>query len=341
MNQATIDILIVGAGLSGLIIASTLAQTNLQIAILEKNSTVGGRLATESIGPGQADTGAQFFTVRDPKFQKLVDQWLIDDIVFKWSDGWSRGNTPDGQRIIEPDGYPRFAVRHGFNALPRYLATSLARENISLQTGGFLHSLRTIDDGWQAIDQVGNVYTSRICAVTPPVPESLNLLKAGGTLLNSDDHNALSRVTYAPCLCGLFWVNGRANLPEPGAIPRPGGIIGWISDNQRKGVSPDATTITVHTIPEYSRLNYDKSDEAALAPIQKAMMDYLEPDTIIRSSRLLRWPFAQPEILHPERYLKAADLPPLYFGGDAFCHARIEGALLSGLAIGEAILKEI
>jgi len=82
-----------------------------RIALIDKAATVGGRLATWRVGPGLADSGAQFFTVRDATFQRYVDQWQADGLVYAWSMGWSDGSLVAS--TLANDGYPRYAVHGG------------------------------------------------------------------------------------------------------------------------------------------------------------------------------------------------------------------------------------
>ena len=117
MSLAT-DVLVVGAGLSGLLAASTLAARGLTVQVVDKGRSVGGRLATRRMGPGRADHGAQFFTVRDPAFAALVKQWEAAGHVYTWSHGWSDGSL--GQ--TPPDGHPRYATAEGMNTLAKVLA---------------------------------------------------------------------------------------------------------------------------------------------------------------------------------------------------------------------------
>eukprot|EP00923_Selenidium_pygospionis_P002811 GHVN01004314.1.p1 GENE.GHVN01004314.1~~GHVN01004314.1.p1 ORF type:complete len:477 (-),score=84.11 GHVN01004314.1:198-1628(-) len=110
------DVVIVGAGLTGLTAAISLltpgptdisssqapiqppgsqSAHELSLVILEKSTTVGGRLATRRMGEPQSqtylfqcDTGAQFFTCRSPEFISKVSEWVASGLVAEWSRGW-------------------------------------------------------------------------------------------------------------------------------------------------------------------------------------------------------------------------------------------------------------
>jgi len=66
-------VVIVGAGISGLVAARELAAHDVDVTVVDKGRSVGGRLATRRIGDARLDHGAQFFTVRTPAFQACVD----------------------------------------------------------------------------------------------------------------------------------------------------------------------------------------------------------------------------------------------------------------------------
>ena len=75
---------VVGAGLSGLVCARTLADAGVEVAVHEATDRVGGRMCTRRLGDAVCDSGAQFFTVRDPRFQALVDGWLAAGVAYEW-----------------------------------------------------------------------------------------------------------------------------------------------------------------------------------------------------------------------------------------------------------------
>jgi predicted NAD/FAD-dependent oxidoreductase len=323
------DVLIVGAGLSGLMAARVLQKRGRRVTVVDKGRSVGGRLATRRIGPGRADHGAQFFTVRSPKFRAWTEKWLAEETIFQWSTGWSDGSLVTA---ASPDSYPRYAVRGGMNNLAKRLAKDLdTRVNVRIQ------EVRPIENGWQVRSEDGRLYTSQALLLTPPVPQSLALLDTGGTCLSSADRQALERVEYAPCMAGLFWVDGSVQLPEPGAVQSPEAPVSWIANNRQKGISPDADIVTVHAGPAHSRLLWNETEAAALSSLQSALQPFLDPIARIIEAQLKRWRYAMPTTIHSDPCLLASGLSPLVFAGDAFGGPRVEGAALSGLAAAAAI----
>ncbi|GAB4479546.1 MAG: FAD-dependent oxidoreductase [Anaerolineae bacterium] len=330
------EILIVGAGMAGLMAGRALRAAGRPALLVDKGRSVGGRLATRRIGGGLADHGAQFFTARTPGFQALVSEWLADGLAFEWARGWSQGSVQHAasQEAPPDDGHPRYAVRGGMNELAHHLA-----QGLTIHTGVQVAAITPHDDDWLVYDSTGHIYRAGALILTPPVPQSLALLDVGGTPLAPEDRAALERITYAPCLCGLFHLDSDAGLPYPGAIQRPGAPVAWVADNRRKGISTEPI-VTVHAGPELSAALFERPDETVREALEAGLRLYLDaaraaeasaPPTQIREVQIKRWRYAQPTRLHPEQGLRAAGLPPLIFAGDAFGSPRVEGAALSGL----------
>jgi renalase len=294
--------------------ARSLVQRDMSVLVVEKNSCVGGRLATAQIGGGLADTGAQFFTVRNPQFRVIVDRWLDDGLVFEWAQGWS-----DGSLNSAPfDRHPRYAVRGGMVALAEHLAADL---DISLNT---------------PITMI----TSALL-LTPPAPHSLNMLNAGQVVLSAKDRETLEGLSYDPCVVGMFSVRGRVRLPEPGAVQRPNAPISWLADNQRKGLSLDTTLITVHANAAYSREIWAQPDWEVLVALEKGLREFKDSTATVIDMQLKRWLYSVPVHPYPNRYLHSINLPSLVFAGDSFGSPRVEGAALSGLAASKALVAAL
>ncbi len=322
------EIIIIGAGLAGLMAADWLQENGSSPLLIEKEASIGGRMATWQTENGRADYGAQFFTVRNPIFQKYVDQWLAQDIVFTWSHGWSDGSLGTTQA----DGFPRYAARNGMSALAQHLA-----HNKSTHLNTQINTITQNNTQWHLRDQNGNLYTSDALILTPPVPHSLALLASGNISLSDRDQQALSRIQYAPSWTALFAVEGDTTLPPSGVLHRPEAIVSWIADNQQKGVSPHSQIITMHIHPQKSGLWFFAPPEEIAGIFRAEIRPFLTPNSTLQLLNLHLWPYALPTTLHPQACLIVQEMPSLIFAGDAFNGPRIEGAALSGLAAAQAI----
>ncbi|HAJ34461.1 MAG TPA: FAD-dependent oxidoreductase [Chloroflexi bacterium] len=327
------DVLIIGAGMSGLMAASVLVAAGRRVTLLDKGRSVGGRLATRRIGAGRADHGAQFFTVRDPEFGAWVERWRDEGLVYVWSHGWSDGSLADAP----PDGHPRYAVQGGMNRLAKHLAAQVEAQGAEILTDVRVTAVTPHGDGWRLIGDDGRNFIASALIMTAPAPQTLAMLDAGATPLTAEDRACLERIRYAPALCGLYVVEGEVHLPAPGAVQRPDADFTWIADNRRKGISPDATVITVHASGDWSAARYDAPDAELSEAFECALRPWLAADAWIAEEQIKRWRYAAPTVLHPERLLRVAAHAPLLIGGDAFGAPRVEGAALSGLAIGRAL----
>lgn len=332
MSTNKADVFIVGAGIAGLMAANELQQAGLSVIVVDKGRGLGGRMATRRIGPGRADHGAQFFTTRHEQFGRFVREWQAQGLIHQWSTGWSSGSAfPPSQ-----DGHPRYVGSNGMTTVPKFLAKGL-----DVRKGTKLVSITAVSHQWQLIDETGTQFHSKALLMTPPVPQSLALLDAGNVPLAAPDRLSLDRIQYDPCIAAMYWLSGEVDLPEPGAIQRPGQTFPWLADNQRKGISPEATLITVHANPEISQELWDADNFIKIAVLQAGLQPFITPDTIIKEAQAHRWRYAIPTSLHPNRTLVAKGLPPLAFAGDAFREPRVEGAALSGLAAANELAQQI
>lgn len=324
-----IEIVIVGAGLSGIMAARTLTEAGKHVVLLDKGRSPGGRMATRRLAGGRADHGAQFFTVRDARFQTLVEAWLADGFVFEWSRGWS-----DGSLTSMRDGHPRYAARAGMNDLTQRLAAGL-----DVRTHVHVDKVRKMPGGWQIEDESGGIIRAGIVILTPPVPQSLELLRRSDVILPEALAAELASIEYIRCITVMLAVEGPVALPAPGAIQRPHAPVAWIADNHAKGIS-DSTIITMQAGAEYSAALWDEPDDVIVRDFKIHLMPFISDKTTIVEAQVKRWRYSAPTKVYPERCV-VVDLEGSILGlaGDAFGAPRVEGAVLSGLAVGEALAQ--
>jgi renalase len=316
------QLVIIGAGLSGLTAARALAG-EYDIVVLDKGRGVGGRMATRRIGAATLDHGAQFFTTHTTQFADVVAGWVAAGVAEPWFTGRV---GPHG--VEDSDGHTRFRGVPTMNAVAQHLADGLdVRRSTPVQ------SVERDGERWQ-VSTLDESFTADAVLLTAPVPQSLAMLAAGGVTLTDGDAAALEAIEYEPCLAVLAALDGPAQLPEPGAVDPLDGPVDWVADNQRKGVSA-APAVTVHASAEFTREHWDTDDDTVVTALLGALQ--LGSTLVPGGAQVHRWRYARPIAVHHARSLEAHGHPGLVFAGDAFGGAKVEGAVLSGLAAAEVL----
>ncbi len=330
MARSPDSCLIVGAGICGLLAARELAEAGVEVTVLEESRNVGGRMATRRFGGAVFDHGAQFFTVRGERFGALVNGWLQAGAAAEWSGGFPKPGES------APDGYPRYRGAEGMASIPRHLATGL-----DVRPGERVIRVDNEDDRWRIFTEAGGEYSADALLLTPPAPQSLALAESGGFRLARADQQALSEISYDPCLALMARLDGDDSpVPRPGGLQIKGEPLDWISDNRLKSISPSAS-LTIHAGPAYSRDHYDSPHEEIEHELIRLAEEALGARFAERvtETRLQRWRYSWVTHPHPEPCLAAASRAPLIFAGDGFGQPKVEGAALSGLAAADLLLK--
>ncbi|MCZ7544317.1 MAG: FAD-dependent oxidoreductase [Anaerolineae bacterium] len=324
----TLPCIVVGAGIAGLLAAQALGARGVPTVVLDKGRGVGGRMATRRMGEAVFDHGAQFFTVRDQRFGNLVDQWQADGVVVAWARGFA--DAAGGMaRCRTP---PRYRGIDGMTAIAKHLARKLdVRRNTRVT------AIRWQEDGWAAHTESGDTVMGRALVLTPPVPQSLALLAAGGLALPADVRDALSAITYTPCIALLARLEGPSQVPEPGGLSLTANRSrGWPT-TRAKGISPHAPAITVHAGPAFSSAHWEAEDAQIARTLLAAAGRWIGHD--VCSVHVQRWRYSRPAQTGDAACLVVSRPAPIVFAGDAFGGARVEGAALSGLAAADQVLE--
>ncbi len=337
------DVIIIGAGLSGLTAAERLAANGRSVLVVDKGRSVGGRLATRRIGSAVLDHGAQFFTARSELFQAAVDDWMEAGVVEEWCRGFD-----------QHDGYPRYRTADGMNQLAKHLKNGLeapsvegaeaTRGSVDIVTGARAASIIPLgpevavsydDSATRPPDEALAVITSA------PVPQTLELLDSGGIRMPQDIYDGVRALRYHKVIGLLATLSSNAPFGETGAQQRPDDpIFTFAADNQVKGISP-SPSVTFHASHAVSEELYEATDAEVLKRLQPEAAARLG-DAQIVEIQVKRWRYAGPVEPWPERCLEATTSgAPVVLCGDAFGGPKVEGAFLSGLAAADTILERL
>jgi predicted NAD/FAD-dependent oxidoreductase len=331
MNHKDRTCLVVGGGLAGLVAATVLHREGVQVTVLDKGRGIGGRLATrrikdEALGVGVFDYGAQFFTVRDPRFRIWVHQWLEAGVAMQWSRGFP---TEDG--TLRGVGEPRYRGAGGIRGIAKHLAAEL-----DIRTSTRVIEISWDRDEWSVRTEADDLFRGSFLVLTPPVPQSLELIHASGLMLPAAVEDRLHSVAYEPCLAVLALLRGPTQIPEPGGMWLSGEPIAWMADNQQKGISPGAVGVTIHAGLDFSQAHWQADDTAVAGQLLAAAAPWLGSEVV--QYQVHRWRYSKPSTFHGEPCLRLNDPGPWILAGDALGGPRIEGAFLSGLSAADATL---
>ncbi len=125
--------------MAGIVCARTLAQAGRRVTLFDKSRRPGGRMATRESPFGSFDHGAQYFTVRDKRFQQALD--TVPGIHRPWSATSVRVLDPLGH-VLEaglPGGEPHWVGVPGMRSLPEAWAAGLEPRSGGLWAAGAAH----------------------------------------------------------------------------------------------------------------------------------------------------------------------------------------------------------
>ncbi len=77
-DRDSVDVVVVGAGLSGLSAARVLHESGASVAVLEARDRVGGRTLTDRIGQADFDLGGQWLGPKQRRMHDLTDEFGIE-----------------------------------------------------------------------------------------------------------------------------------------------------------------------------------------------------------------------------------------------------------------------
>lgn len=325
------SVLVVGAGVSGLLAATILKEHGVDVVVIDKGRGAGGRMSTRRVDlngtSAYFDHGAQYFTVHDQEFANYVERWLKLGII-KLLD----------EKLIRENGEPalsdelRYIGTTGMNAIAKYLADSLP-----------VHFSERVDklsfnNRWIAETNKGRTFTADAVLLSQPVPQSLELLTKSTIDVPHELEQELNSVDYHPCIATLLLFEGIAPILPYCGIWLRGEPIAWVSDNMQKGISP-LPTLTVHAGPLFSAEHWNTSD----SNIVEMMLDCLKAwiKSPVKLSQVHRWRYGLAKSVLDKPFVRIDSPAPLMFIGDAFVAPRVEGAAISGIRAAHALLKDL
>lgn len=301
------DNIIIGAGVSGLVLARRIQESGADVLIIEKSKSVGGRMATRRDGDAAFDHGAQLTSLS-------LTNHLKDELWKPW---------------VVIDGETKFALNLGMNKIGKNLAqgldVKLNEKVINLKQ----HQYVTVEF------ESGHTEVAKRVFLTCPVPQSVELLKTAQ--INYPE--SLAQVQYAKALVGLFRLESNSSQIKNFTYEENAGRgIFSVSNQQSKGVSENLA-FTVVMNPKFSEQYFEHSEADSLFLIENCFTSYLttkfklnESEFTFVRSQLKKWRYSHPIKSFGLDYLALADQKVVLIG-DGFTGGSLAKSAASARAV--------
>jgi hypothetical protein len=322
-----LSVAVIGGGLSGLFAARSIKDHGHHVKVFEKTDRPGGRIATQTDGVHFFDTGAQYFTVRDPRLKRYVQSWQMDGIVQPWKGKVQvikKGRLSDEKQVTE-----RWVGVPTMEALAAHLAAAVEIElNVTVE------SVTKHNGQWKLIDLHNRVYEPYdVVIVAVPPPRATGLLRSSPAL-----RRQVAEVKMQPCLAVMAAFEKPLDLSFDAAFIHQSSVR-WAARNNSKPRRPAPECWVFHGNAEWSQKVSDRKDDQTTG--RSLIASFFES---------IGKPFIDPICQKTRFWRSAAAVNPLNLGclwdaefnigvcGDWCQMSRVEGAALSGMAMAGKIL---
>lgn len=341
---------IVGGGIAGVACARTLMQAGCAVTLFERAEKVGGRMATLETPFGGFDQGAQYFTVRDPRFQQALA--IVPGVVKSWSANSVRVLDPAGRNLaaVALGRETHWVGLPGMDALVQHWAAPLLQAGaLQLQTSvlriawdaGDAQRWQLHTEGAGGTSQVHSGFDAVLAAL--PAAATRALLVASGQQPAFGADAPLERVWSAPCwtLNLAFPQAAQPKLttlgPHWNAARSTHHRIAWLSRESSKPGRSSIERWTVQASAEWSDEHSSDDPQRAQDKLLKAFAEVTGIRAAPGFAAVRFWreaktmmPAGQPYLLDAKSGIGAC--------GDWCIGSRVEDAFVSGLSLALAVL---
>lgn len=273
------------------------------------------------------DHGAQYFTVRDPRFQNFLDSALNEGVVQPWNGRIV--SLRDGTVEYKKTSTNRFVPGPGMNAVCKQLARDL-----DVRTNTRVAPPSRQDEKWFVLDdeqqELGHF---DIVIVSAPAPQATDLLQDAPDL-------ALRAASVRVDACWAVLAEFPARLPIDfdGAFVQ-NSPLSWIARNSSKpGRDARLETWVLHASAAWTQEHLEEDVEVIQPKLLSAFAEATGLGSVTpKYSVAHRWRFALPANPLPEKCLFDCQRG-IGACGDWCAGPRVEGAMLSGVAVAEKVL---
>src|ERR1700712_535756 len=301
---------VVGAGLSGAACARALREAGVEVDLIDGGRAPGGRMASPTLHGRRVDVGAAYFTVKEPDFGVIANDWVTRGLVRDWTDTFDVLSA-DGHRLSS--GPMRLAAPDGLRALVRDALPEGVRSD-------------------EAIDSLDELDHDAVVLAMPD-PQAARLAP-----------DAVEWVTYEPVIAvAAGWPQRCWSISDAAFVNDDPDVTMIADDGARRG--DGAAVLVAHTTAARAEVHLDEPEDA-VAHVLSTVQRLLDIADAPEWTHAHRWTFAKPTGTHGDAAfgLTTWDGRPLGVCGDAWCPSgapRVESAWISGNRLGASLAERL
>ncbi len=273
----------------------------------------------------QCDTGAQYFTARDPDFRAEVDRWTDAGVAQLWlpricalDDVSTRSSRSTEERFV---GFPRMTAPANFLALA-----------LPIEAKTTVTQLQRAPEGWRLHSTEQGLCDARFDAVliAIPAPQAVPLLQGWAPELVAIASSAVMR----GCWALMLRFDVPVSLPFDAAFINAGPLR-WMARDSNKPGRGGPETWLLHATAEWSERHLDEPVESVAKIMLEAFRVFGGPSPTQWSAH--RWRYADTEPAMDQVFAWDAKAG-LGICGDWLNGGKVEGAWISGRALARNVL---
>ncbi|RYB93234.1 FAD-dependent oxidoreductase [Nocardioides oleivorans] len=305
------DVVVVGAGIAGVACARELRAAGIDVRLVDRGHAAGGRMATRGLWERRVDLGASYFTVTEPGFAAVVEDWSERGLAREWTDTFC---LLDGDDVSVKPGPVRWGAAQGIRSLVEDLAADLGPER---------HVVESIAD----LDEPTVV-------LAMPDPQARRLVGAHPIA------DLLDRAWEPVIALAARWEERTWDPVSPtgrfdGAFVHGDEVIDWIADDGRRR-GDDAPVLVAHSTAAHAQAHLADPDAAgpALVASLREHLGLADP----AATHVHRWTYARPTGERDLPHALAGDDRLVGVCGDGWgATPKVETAWLSGVLLGREL----
>lgn len=355
------DVVVIGAGLSGLTAAQFLHQAGYRVVVVDKSRGLGGRLATRRIGNTVIDHGCRYLQPVDgsnnaPNHHSnpsLICDLVAADILQPWQpESFELG--ADGALKATATA-ALYTAPQGMSSIAKTLAPGLTIYRQWLAT-----AVTPLPQGWcvegdvlgAASQSQPKALAARALVVAIPAPQAAALMHRAAQ--NNEGVKGLLRQLLAVDFEAVITVMAGYGPREAARLLGQTGSGGWmvssnahstlrwISLDSSKRTDPPEPVVVLHSSPAFGADALDRDD---LDPVGQALLaEAASLGTWILFPQWMqvhRWRYGFVRQALGSQILSSPTLPNLVGCGDWCNGGNVEGAIASGHAAAAALAKTL